>query len=227
MEPSPDSTAHGRVLSRSVGHGPRALVVLLLVGSACSEPEARPKSDLVQHGDLYLHPTTLEPYSGPVYTTFADAPLLIEQRASLREGHYDGPLEWYFGSRQLSLREVYREGMKDGPYEWYFESGRLYERGTYQNGRREGPYEAYYETGKPYERGTYRNGTFHGSREWYLDDRLIELVTYVDGRMDGPYERHTSEGELDLKGRLQDGLPCGIWIEGKATVTYPRCGYES
>jgi len=43
----------------------------------------------------------------------------------------------------------------------------------------------------------------------------------------GPYERYTSEGELDLKGRLQDGQPCGVWLEGDAQVTYPRCGYDS
>jgi hypothetical protein len=205
----------------------RTLLVLLAAALGCSDPEPRPKSELVRQGDLYLHPSTLEPYSGPVYTTFADAPFEVEQRASLREGHYDGPFEWYFGNRQLSLREVYREGMKDGPYEWYFENGGLYERGTYEHGRREGPYQAYYESGKLYERGTYRSGAFDGPREWYLDDRLIERVSYADGRMEGPYERYTSEGELDLKGRLQDGQPCGVWIERQATVTYPSCGRES
>jgi len=205
----------------------RTLLLLLAALAGCSEPEPRPKAELVRQGDLYLNPTTLEPYSGPVFTTFADAPMEVEQRASLHEGHYDGPFEWYFGNRRLSLREVYREGMRDGPYEWYFENGRLYERGTYERGTREGPYEAYYETGKLYERGTYLHGAFHGPREWYLDDQLIERVTYVEGRMEGPYVRYTSEGELDLEGYLQDGQPCGVWIEHGATVTYPRCARES
>jgi hypothetical protein len=199
----------------------------LLLGLGCSGPEPRPAEELVRQGDLYLHPATLQPYSGPVFTTFANAPLLVEKRGSLREGHYDGPFEWYFGNRQLSLRENYRHGMKDGPYEWYFESGELYERGTYVNGRLEGPYEAYYESGQLYERGVYRAGAFHGPRQWFLADRLIELVTYVDGRIEGPYERYTSEGELDLRGWLEDGQPCGTWLEGEATVKYPRCGYDS
>jgi hypothetical protein len=199
----------------------------LLLGLACSEPEPRPADELLRQGDVYLHPTTLQPYSGPVFTTFADAPLQVEKRASLRDGHYDGPFEWYFGNRQLSLREVYREGRKDGPYEWYFESGQLYERGTYVGGLREGPYEAYYEDGLLYEKGTYRAGAFDGPRQWFLSDRLIELVTYRNGRIEGAYERYDTRGVLDLKGWLQDGQPCGVWHEGQAQVTYPSCGHDS
>ncbi|HUF75803.1 MAG TPA: hypothetical protein VMM35_05975 [Longimicrobiales bacterium] len=204
-----------------------ALLVVLVLSNGCSEPEPKPVDELLRQGDVFLHPTTLEPYSGPVFTTFADAPLRIEKRASLREGHYDGPFEWYFGNRQLSVRENYRAGMKDGPYEWYFESGELYERGTYENGLQEGPYEARYETGQLYEKGTYRKGEFHGLRQWFLAGQLIEQVTYVHGRILGPYARYTAEGELDLEGWLQDGQPCGRWLEGQATVVHPPCGYDS
>jgi antitoxin component YwqK of YwqJK toxin-antitoxin module len=201
----------------------------LLLGAAlgCSEPNPRPKDDLVRQGTLYLDPATLEPYSGTVFTTFQGSPPRIEQRASLRDGHYDGPFEWYFGKGQLSLRELYRDGRKEGPYEWYFESGRLYERGTYRNGRLDGPYEAYYESGDLYEKGSYLAGTFHGPREWYLDGRLIELVTYVGGRIDGPYERYTEHGVLDLKGMLENGQPCGTWLEDGGEITYPSCALES
>jgi hypothetical protein len=196
---------------------------LALVAYGCDEPVARPKSELLLQGSLYLDPATLEPYSGPVFTTFGGSPPRIEQRASLRDGHYDGPFEWYFGKGQLALRELYRDGRKDGPYEWYFESGRLYERGTYVNGRLDGPYEAYYESGDLYERGTYRAGAFHGPREWFLGGRLIERVTYADGRISGAYERYDENGGLDLSGTLLDGQPCGTWLEGRVTITYPVC----
>ncbi len=201
--------------------------LILLCTLGCSEPDPRPKGDLVRQGGLYLDPVTLDPYSGPVFTTFQGSPPRIEQRASLRDGHYDGPFEWYFGKGQLSLRELYREGRKEGPYEWYFESGRLYERGTYRSGLLDGPYEAYYESGDLYEKGTYLAGSFHGPREWYLNDRLIELVTYENGRIEGPYERYTETGDLDLKGTLQDGQPCGTWLENGATITYSGCVLES
>jgi hypothetical protein len=204
-----------------------ALLVVLLQGIGCSAPDPRPTDELIREGDTYLHPTTHEPYSGPVFTTFAHAPLQIEKRASLREGHYDGPFEWYFGNRQLSVREVYRGGLKDGPYEWYFESGRLYEKGTYVDGHLEGPYQAYYETGQLYERGTYRDGEFDGPRQWFLAEQLIEQVTYVRGRIRGPYERLGADPSLDLKGWLEDGQPCGAWAEGEVTVTYPPCGRDS
>lgn len=207
---------------------PGAVVSLILLGAiGCSEPNPRPRGDLVRQGSLYLSPETLEPYSGPVFTTSQGSPPRIEQRASLRDGHYDGPFEWYFGKGQLSLRELYRDGRKEGPYEWYFENGQLYEQGTYVNGMLEGPYQAYYESGEIYEKGTYRGGAFHGPREWYLDDQLIELVTYVDGRIEGTYERYTEDGALDIKGTLRDGLPCGAWLEDGATITYPSCDLES
>jgi len=130
-----------------------AVFVILLSGVGCSVPRPLPKDELVRRDGVYLHPLTLEPYSGSVYTTSAGTPGRVEERASLRDGHYDGPFEWYFGGGQLSLREVYRDGRKDGPYEWYFSSGKLYERGTYENGKREGPYEAYYENDGMRERG--------------------------------------------------------------------------
>ena len=205
-----------------------AVVSFILVAAlGCSGPTPRPKDDLVRQGSLYLDPQTLEPYSGTVFTTFQGSPPRIEQRASLRDGHYDGPFEWYFGRGQLSLRELYREGRKEGPYERYYESGQLYEKGTYRDGLLEGPYEAYYESGDLYEKGTYLAGAFHGRREWYLDDRLIEVVTYANGRIEGPYERYATDGEVDLKGTLEDGQPCGAWLEDGATIDYAPCAMES
>lgn len=203
------------------------LILLLLSSVGCFEATPLPRDALVKEEGVYLHPATREPYSGSVFTTFANTPLKVEQRANLRDGHYDGAVEWYFGNRQVSVREVYRGGLRDGPYQWYFESGHLYETGTYRHGRLDGPYEAYYETDDLHETGTYRAGEFDGPRKWFLGDRLVELVTYDRGRIYGPYERYTPAGTLDLKGRLQDGQPCGTWFEDGATVTYARCSLES
>lgn len=202
-----------------------ALASALLVAAACSRPAALPLTRLVREGDAYVDPVTREPYSGPVFTSFGDAPRHLERRASLVDGHYDGPFELYFANHRLSVRETYRRGEKDGPYEWYFESGRLYEKGMYVDGLREGPYEAYFENGDLYEKGTYRFGDFDGPREWYLGSQLVERVTYVRGQIDGPYERHSPDGTLLMRGMLRYGSPCGAWVEGSERVVYPSCGY--
>jgi len=218
----PRVTPSRRASARCIQSCTAAVLVLGALG--CAEPGARPKDDLLLEGSLYLDPETLEPYSGPVFTTLPGSSSEIEQRASLRDGHYDGAFEWYFGEGRLALRELYRDGKKDGPYEWYFESGRLYERGTYVNGVLEGPYEAYYESGNLYERGTYRSGAFHGPRAWYLGGQLIELATYVEGRLEGPYERYKETGEVELKGMLHDGQPCGAWLEQSGAIRqHPPC----
>lgn len=220
-------TSHHTTSNRSIGSAARlaGLALSLVLTGGCSGPEPVPMAELVRQDGAYLHPVTLQPYSGPVFAAYHDAPRHIERRASLRDGHYDGPFEIYFENRRLSLREVYRAGQKDGPYEWYLEDGQLYERGTYQNGLREGPYEAYFGNGQLVEKGTYRYGDFHGSREWYLGDQLLERVTYVHGQIDGPYERNAPDGALMLRGTLRYGDPCGVWSEGTERVVYPTCGY--
>lgn len=199
------------------------LPALLLV-AGCAEPEPRLIDELVRQGEIFLDPDSFEPYTGTVFSTFADQPLVVEQRASLRDGSYDGPFEAYFANRQLSSKEFYESGRKHGPYEWYFDSGRLYEKGAYASGERNGPYEAYWETGELYEKGAYLSGDFDGPREWYLNGRLIEVVTYQNGVIEGSYERYTTDGDLELQGRLRAGQPCGSWTEDGAAITYPACG---
>jgi antitoxin component YwqK of YwqJK toxin-antitoxin module len=54
--------------------------------------------------------------------------------------------------------------------------------------------------------------------------RLIEVVTYRRGVIDGLYERYTEDGTLDLKGMLERGEPCGMWIEADRAIPYPSCG---
>lgn len=219
------STPSGTVVSASLrlfGCWALAWAVVLTL-AACTEPEPRPMSELVRQGDVFLDGETLEPFTGTVYSTFADQPLVIEERVSLRDGAYDGPYEAYFTNRQLSTKEYYQQGRKNGPYEWYFDSGRLYERGTYRNGVRDGPYEAYWENGDLYEQGTYRSGDFDGARAWYLNGSLIELVTYANGVIDGLYERYDDAGSVQLRGILVEGVPCGHWLEDGVTITYPPC----
>jgi antitoxin component YwqK of YwqJK toxin-antitoxin module len=223
------NASHGRIGHRALHPALRlgALALPILMAAACSDPEPLAMAELVRQDGAYLHPVTMQPYSGPAFTAYGDPQAGIERRASLRDGRYDGPFELFFQNRKLSVREMYRQGQKDGPYEWYFESGELYERGTYHNGLREGPYEAYFESGQLHEKGSYHHGDFHGPREWYLTDRLIERVTYVNGQIDGPYLRYTANGSLELSGTLRYGNPCGAWIEGSERVDYPTCGYES
>lgn len=215
------------MFSRSSSRVPPALLVVLstvLVAAACEGIAERPVADLVRMGDVFLDPETMEPYSGFAFATFDDQPGVVAKRLSLRQGTYDGPYEAFFANRRLSSKEIYRDGVRHGRYEWYFENGQLFEEGTYVEGRLDGPYRAYWENGDLYEEGTYRSGRFDGPRRWYMDGRLVELVTYSNGAIDGLYERYLDDGTLDLKGMLQEGTPCGMWIEGDHTIPYPRCG---
>lgn len=187
----------------------------------------RPMEDLVRRGDAYLDPETLEPFTGTTFATFADQPRVIAQRATLRDGTFDGPFETFFADRTLSTKELYEDGRRNGPYEWYFASGRLFERGTFSDGVRHGPYEAYWEDTDLRERGTYRNGLLDGARSWYLAGTLVERVTYRGGVVEGLYERYDPSGALRSRGILMAGRPCGHWLEGSTTITHPPCGFST
>ena len=212
-----------RPLSRFSAATRLLAALAVLAGLGCAERNPRPMDELVRQGDVFLDPETLQPYSGPAFSTFDEQPLVIEKRLSLQDGTYDGPYEAYFANRLLSSKEFYHNGRKHGPYVWYSASGRLFEEGTYHQGVLDGPYEAYWESGELYERGTYLAGNFDGSRAWYSEGELIELVTYANGVIDGPYERFDVDGTLDLLGVLRNGVPCGTWLDGLATIDYPSC----
>lgn len=210
-------TARGQAL-------PFAALALTAAVFACTPSTERPVEELVRQGDVFLDPTTMEPFSGLAFATFDGRSGGIAHRLSLTGGIYQGPFEAILADRRLSSKEIYENGLKHGPYEWYFESGALFEKGTYVEGRLDGPYRAYWETGELYEEGMYDRGQFDGPRRWYRSGRLVELVTYRRGVIDGLYERYRGNGALDLKGMLDEGRPCGLWIEDDRPIRYPACG---
>lgn len=164
--------------------------------------------ELVRDGQLYLDPDTMAPFTG------------VGVAGNLR----DGPFEDLMGQRRPSSKETYVDGVRHGPYERYFESGAIFETGTYVDVHLDGPYRAFWEAGDLYEGGTYRRGHFDGPRRWFMGGHLVETVTYRNGIIEGIYERYTASGELDMKGILYDGYPCGRWIEGTQVIEYIACG---
>lgn len=183
----------------------------------------REVDELVREGQVYLDPGTMEPFTGVAVATYAEGSSRIAQRLGIHGDQYDGPFERIVDGRRLSSKESYVDGVRHGPYVWYFESGVVFEEGTYENGRLSGPYRAYWETGGLYEEGSYQGGQFDGPRRWFMDGRLVEMVTYDGGVIEGLYERYTAEGDLEMKGMLRAGDPCGRWIEDDRTIDYPAC----
>ena len=180
--------------------------------------------ELVRDGQLYLDPGTMAPFTGVAVATYADESSRIDQHLGVASDMRDGSFDDLIGQRRPSSRETYVDGVRHGPYERYFESGAVFEKGTYVDGQLDGPYRAFWETGDLYEEGTYRRGQFDGPRRWFMGGRLVETVTYRSGIIEGIYERYTASGELDMKGILYDGDPCGRWIEGTQVIEYIACG---
>ena len=130
------------------------LLVIARAGVAAQEP--MDLGELVQRGDVYLHPETFEPYSGPVERNWTgDIP---RERGTLVDGKWDGVHEWFHINGRLATRETYRNGSLNGPSESYFKTGQLSAKEMYGNGQLNGPYESYWHRGRVAERGEWAAG---------------------------------------------------------------------
>lgn len=129
--------------------------------------------ELERHGDVWVHPETSEPYTGPVVDMWdADT---IRERGTLVDGVWDGVHEWFHINGQLATRETWVDGELHGLSESYFKNGTLSLREMYVHGQLHGPYEAYWTRGWLAERGRWEEGERCG--DW---ESFGETVIYPD-----------------------------------------------
>jgi hypothetical protein len=162
---------------------------------------------LIDRRGVYLHPQTLDAYTGPVIAMW-DA-VHVRERGTLRNGRWDGVREAYYSDGKLELRETYANGVLHGPFESYFRSGRPSDKGTYRNGLLEGDYEAY----------------------WSRTQSDLANSHAADPRKSSDPVR--AAGDLMETGRWSAGTPCGEWYRylptsymgnrAGFTVRYPSC----
>lgn len=156
-----------------------ALLVLGLstlgaVGIHAQEP--MDLDELVRRGDVYLHPETFDPYSGPVEGRYDFAPVagqegVMRERGTLLNGRWDGVHEWFHLTGELATMETYRNGELNGPSESYFKTGRISAKEMYANGQLDGAYETYWHRGRLAERGQWSQGEPCGN--WLSFGRTI------------------------------------------------------
>ena len=195
------------------------LVALLLSVPAMLAAQTPMDLDrLVDRRGVYLHPETLEAYSGPVVAMWDDS--IVRLRGTLENGRWHGVRETFYLDGQLETRETYRNGVLHGPFESYFRTGRPSDRGTYEEGQLEGPYEAYWSR---------TQGDIHAAH------------MNAAGAQGGDHAEHAGmdmpmAGDLMESGVWHDGRPCGEWyrfvprnsqgFRSGGSVEYPPCPAE-
>lgn len=153
-----------------------ALLALTAATSTAADAAAQEPLDLDElerHGDLWVHPETSEPYTGPVVDTWDGD--TIRERGTLVDGVWDGTHEWFHINGQLATRETWMDGELHGLSESYFKNGTLSLREMYVHGELHGPYEAYWTRGWLAERGHWEEGERCG--DW---ESFGETVIYPD-----------------------------------------------
>lgn len=190
-----------------------ALTLTLLAGVPAVLAAQAPMNldELVDRRGVYLHPQTLEAYSGPVSATWDGS--IVRERGTLQIGRWHGVRETFYLDGQLEVRETYRSGVLDGPFESYFRTGRLSDKGTYEGGELEGAYEAYWSRAQ---------GDIHAAHANAAGSQGHEGM-----------DMEMAPGDLMERGAWSDGRPCGAWyrvlprnsqgMRSGETVQYPPC----
>ena len=199
-------------------------MIALLVGAPAvlaGQTQQAPMSleQLVDRRGVFLHPQTLEAYSGPVVAMWDGS--IVRMRGTLQNGRWNGPRESFYLDGQLEARETFRNGELHGPFESYFRTGRPSDKGTYEEGQLEGPYEAYWSRTQGDIHSAHMNAA--GSQAQAGDH-----AGHAGMSMDMPMA-----GDLMERGTWSDGRPCGEWyrflprnsqgMRSGETVQYPPC----
>ena len=147
------------------------LVLVLMVAPQAGLYAQEPMdlNALLQRGDVYLHPRTLQPYTGLAVGMWNSQ--TVRERGTLENGKWNGLHEWYHENGQLSVKETYGNGALDGPSESYFKHGRLSVMETYKDGELDGPYESYWSLGRLAEKGRWSAGEPCG--DWISFGRFV------------------------------------------------------
>lgn len=208
-----------RSMTRPARTTPAALLVTLLLSVPATLAAQAPMNldRLVDRRGVYLHPETLEAYSGPVVAMW-DASI-VRLRGTLENGRWDGVRETFYLDGQLETRETYRDGVLHGPFESYFRTGRPSDKGTYDEGQLEGPYEAYWSR---------TQGDIHAAHMNAAGSQAGDGDHAGHAGMDMPMP-----GDLMERGTWHDGRPCGDWyrflprnsqgFRSGQNVQYPAC----
>lgn len=85
--------------------------------SACG-PDVAPRNldELVLQDSLYLEPTSLEPYTGPVFRPFADEPGTNQVEGVLASGLWNGEIRVYHENGRLRYQGWLTDGEKCGAW---------------------------------------------------------------------------------------------------------------
>ena len=97
----------------------RVLALLLLSLLACS-PDSREQPvelrDLVLHDSTYFEPVTLEPYTGPLTSTFLTDPERIQLEGEMRDGTWHGLLRVYHRDGRIRYEGMLEQGVRCGAW---------------------------------------------------------------------------------------------------------------
>lgn len=93
--------------------GAVALMALGLLAACTAAPELR-LEDLTLRDSTYLHPETLEPFTGDVVKFFDDDSTTVQLRGSLRDGTWHGELIVYHPNGRIRYMGSFAGGQRCG-----------------------------------------------------------------------------------------------------------------
>ena len=138
-------------------------------------------------------------------------PAQVMNRASVRNGLYEGPTTWLYAGNKPESEIAMHNGKRYGRYQSYYPGGQKMTEGQYLNGNRYGQFSNYYATGQLSSQGSYRADEPVGEWKYYFPNGQLEKVIPYDdaGEIHGLYLSYNPDGELLLKRQYSSGTLVG------------------
>ncbi len=151
-------------------------------------------------------------------------PTQVLNRASVRNGIYEGAITWLYGNGKPESEVPMHSGKRYGHYISHYPDGKVQSDSQYLNGDRYGQSSSYYPGGQLSSQGNYRADVMVGEWKYYFPNgQLDKVLTYNDdGELHGFYVLYNPAGELLLKRQYVNGTLVGYLAPGAAADAKPQ-----
>lgn len=132
---------------------------------------------------------------------------------------------WFPGTDQLRNQTEYVRGQPHGLSRNWHPNGTVETDYLYENGVIEGRAYSWHPNGKRSAITNYRAGKLHGEQHhFHANDTIGAISHFRDGVLHGEYQTFTDDGQPRVRGRYDNGVKVGPWIDhdgaGTAAGTY-------
>lgn len=189
-----------------------ALVVVLVVVSACSVAKEIPAEKLVERKGISYEINSQTPFTGVTIETHPNGQL--KRRVNYKNGLPHGRAEAYHENGMLQISTNFEGGLESGSFEVFHSNGQLAKVAQMIQGKVDGVQEDYDENGNLLMRTSLSHGKRNGLTEIFFDNNSLRYSgSFLSDEPQGNHSRYYRNGAVRNSIRFNDGVPVGEFVQ--------------